>query len=81
VAGEHDDRYLSRPRLALQILNQLPSVTVAQRQVGDDDVRMKIPSAAAGLLAISGPDCLKTEKGKALDVKFTRVGVIVDDEY
>ncbi len=81
VAGEHHDRYVSRSRLALQALNQLPSVTVAQGQVRDDDVRMKIPSSAVGLLAISGPDCFETEKDKALDVKFTRVVVIVDDKY
>ena len=31
AAGEQDDRYASRSRLALQTLNQLPSVTVAQR--------------------------------------------------
>jgi len=80
VCGEQDDWNVSRSRLALQILNQLPSVTVAQRQVGDDDVRMIIPGAAVGLVAISGADCFKTEQGKALDVQFTRVVVIVDHE-
>jgi hypothetical protein len=42
---------------------------------------MKIPSPAVALLAISGPDCLETESDKALDVQFTRVVVIVHDEY
>jgi hypothetical protein len=81
VAGEQDDRYVSRSRLALQALNQLPSVTVAQREVRDDDVRMKFPGPAVGLLAISRLDCLEAERGKALDVHFARVVVIVDDEY
>jgi hypothetical protein len=81
VAAEQDDRYVSRSRLALQTLNQLPSVTVAQREVRHDDVRMKFPSPAVGVLAISGPDCVETERDKAQDVKFTRVVVIVDDEY
>jgi hypothetical protein len=64
-----------------QILNQLPSVTVAQREVGDHDVRVIIPSAAVGLVAITGSDCPETEQDKALDVQFTRVVVIVDHEY
>jgi len=81
VAGEQDDRYVSRSRLALQILNQLPSVTVAQLEVGDDDVRTILPSAAVGLIAITGSDCPETEKDKALDVQFTRVVVIVNHEY
>jgi hypothetical protein len=81
VAGEHDDRYVSRSRLALQALNQLPSVTVAQRQVRNDDVRTRFPSPAVGLVAISGPDDFETEKDKALDVKLTRVVVVVDDKY
>jgi hypothetical protein len=81
VASEHNHRDVSRSRLALQVLNQLPSVTVAQREVRDDDVRMRFPSPAVGLVAISGPDCFETEKDKALDVKFTRVVVIVDDKY
>jgi len=80
VPGEQDDRNVSRSRLALQILNQLPSVTVAQCEVGDDDVRVIIPSAAVGLVAISGSDCLETEKDKALDVQLTRIVVIVDHE-
>jgi hypothetical protein len=31
VAGEQDDRNVSRSWLALQILNQLPSLTATQR--------------------------------------------------
>ena len=81
VAGEHDDGNVSRSRLALQILNQLPSLTATQGEVGDDDVRMKVPSSAVSLLAISGFERLETESDKALDVQFTRVVVIVDDEY
>jgi len=81
VAGEQDDRYVSRSRLALQILNQLPSVTVAQREVGDHDVRMIVASAAVSLVAITGSDCPETEKDKALDVQFTRVVVVVNHEY
>ena len=81
VAGEQDDRYVSRSRLALQVLNELPAVTVAERQVGDDDVRMNFPCPAAGFPAISSPDCLETEQDKALDVELTRVVVIVYDEY
>jgi hypothetical protein len=81
VAGEQDDGNVSRSSLALQNLNQLPSLTATQREVRDDDVRAKIPRLAVALLAISGPDCLETESNKALDVQFTRVVVIVDDEY
>jgi hypothetical protein len=81
VAGEQHDRNASRSWLTLQILNQLPSLTATQRQVGDDDVRMNVPSSAVSLLAISGPECLETESGKTLNVQFARVVVIVDDEY
>src|SRR4030095_13541761 len=80
VAGEQHDRNASRSWLPLQILNQLPSLTTTQGQVCDHDVRMKIPSSAVSLLAISGPECLETEGDKALDVQLTRIVVIVDDE-
>src|SRR5690242_2681844 len=65
VASEHNDRYVSRSRLALEVLNQLPSVTVAQREVRDDHVWMRFPSPPVGLVAISGPDCFETEEDKA----------------
>ena len=81
MTGEQDDRNVSSSRLALQILNELPSVTATQREVGDDDVRVKIPSPAVGLLGVGRRDCLETESPKALDAQFTRVVVIVDDEH
>jgi hypothetical protein len=81
VASEQHDRNASRSWVALQILNQLPSLTATQGQVCDDDVGMKIPRSAVSLLAISGPDCLETESDKALDVQLSRIVVIVDDEY
>ena len=81
MAGEQHDRNGPRSWLALQILNQVPTVTATQREVRDDYVWMEIPSPAVCLLAISGLDCLETESDKALDVQFTRVDVIVDDEY
>ena len=81
VAGKQDDGNVSRSRVTLEILNQLPSITGTQRQVRHDDVRVKTPSPAVGLFAIGGLDCLETERGKTMDVKFTRVVVIVDDEY
>ena len=81
VAGEQNDRNLSSSRVALQIVNELPSLTATQREVRHDDVRVKIPSPAVGLLAIGRLDCLETERDKALDVQFTCVVVIVDDEH
>jgi hypothetical protein len=81
VASEQDDGDVSRSRVALQIVNQLPSITAAQRQVRNDDVWVKFPCATAGLLTIGGVDCFETERDKALNVKLTRVVVVVDDEY
>jgi hypothetical protein len=81
VAGDYHNWNVSRSRVALQLLNQLPSVTVSQRELRDDDVGVKFPSPAASLLTISSRDCLETKQGKTLDVQVTRVVVILDDEY
>ena len=81
VASEQDDRNVSRSRFAFEILNELPSVTARQRQVRDDDVRMRFQGPATGLRTISGRDGPETPKSKARDVQFTGVVVVVDDEY
>ena len=64
MADEQDDRDVSRSQLALQILNQLPSVTVAQREVGDDDVRVIVPRTAVGLVASPAPIAPKPKQTK-----------------
>jgi hypothetical protein len=81
VAGEQDDRNVSRSYFPLQILNELPSVTARYGQVGNDDVRVRLPSSLPGLRTVSRPDRLETESGEAPDVQFTGVVVVVDDEY
>ena len=78
MSGEQDHRNVSRSRVTLQILNQLPSVTASEREVGDDDIWVKFPSPLAGLLSIRGFDCRETEQAKALDVHVPSVGMIVD---
>ena len=81
MPGEQDNRNVSSARLAFQILNELPSVTAPYREVCDDDVGVKIPRPAISLPALGSFDGLETQRAKADNVQFTRVVVIVDDEY
>ena len=65
VAGKQDDRDVSRSRLTVQLLNQLPSVSATQRQVRDDDVWVKIPRSTVSLLTIGSRDGLETQCDEA----------------
>ena len=73
VAGEQDDRDVSRSRLALQILNELPSVTATQRQIGDDDVRVRFPGTSGGLLRNRQRRSLRNRKRTRLWTYSSRV--------
>jgi hypothetical protein len=81
VAGEQDDRNVSRSRLALQVLNELPSVGASEGQVRDHNVWVRFLSLAIGMRTVTRRDRLETGSGKACDVHFTGVVVVVDDQY
>jgi hypothetical protein len=81
MAGKQDDWDVSRLRFALQILNELPSVTSRQGQVRDDDVWVRFPRLAKSLFTVTRRDRLETQGGKTHDVQLTGIVVIVDDEH
>jgi hypothetical protein len=82
VAGEQHDRDISCSRVALQMLEELPSVIATERQVCDDDIRAaRFASAQTRLRRVGCGDRLKPKNGKALNVQFAGVVVIIDDEY
>jgi hypothetical protein len=80
VACEHDDWDIPCSRLALQILNELPSVSDGQRQLRDDDIWARFPRLAKRLFTVARIDRLETEGGQASDVQVTSIVVLVDDE-
>jgi hypothetical protein len=81
VAGEQDDRNVSSSRFVFEILNELSSITAGQGQVRNDNVRTRFPGPATGLRTVSRCNRLETQSGKARNVQFTGVVVVVDDEY
>ena len=81
MAGKHDDRDVSRVRVALQCLNELPSVSAREGQFRDEDVRMLFTRVMRGLRIVSRCDCLEAKRSKGLDVHFTGIVVAVNDEY
>jgi hypothetical protein len=81
VACEQDDRDIPCSRLALQILNELPSVSAAQSQVRDDDVWVRFPRLAKSLFTVTRLDRLETCGGKTHDVQLRGIVLVVDDEH
>jgi CheY-like chemotaxis protein len=81
VPGEQHDRDISCSSVALQLLDELPSVITAERQVRDDDVRARFASVSTGLRRVLRGDRFKAENGKTLNVQFAGVVVVIDDEY
>jgi hypothetical protein len=77
----HDhDWNTPRPRLTLEVLNELPSGVHRKRDFRRDGVGMRLPRSGISIREVIDGLCLKSKAPERVGVQFTRVGMTVHEE-
>ncbi len=81
IASHDDDRDVARSRIAFEVPQKLPPVTISERHLGHDDVRVRFPCATVGFGAVFNRQHLESQRWKGECVQLARVLVCIDDEH
>jgi hypothetical protein len=81
VTGENDDRDLTRGRIVLDVLNQLPPApTVNELEIGDNGVRVFALELSQGAVEVGGGERTIPGKRETERVHLERVSAVVNQK-